>query len=180
MGWWSANGGSITQYTTAPNTRSLSVASNIQPTNFYANATAVLALLFYENSNGSVRALVNTVQSNAYTACMTKLDTDECGLGTWIDDSTAWHASFISSLHNVDNISATGLVDAASSDIGTLGAPFTGLVQSEVNFSVTTLFTAKSPDDEATFELGASVPFQNLHKGSFGQGEHRRFPEIWF
>ena len=73
MGFWQ-NDDSLTKYTTAPNTRSLSVTSNLKAisdaTDPYhrndENATTTMAILFYESPNTSVAVLSRLPKECSY------------------------------------------------------------------------------------------------------------------
>ena len=101
--WW--NEDSLTKYTTAPNTRSLSVTSNIQvisnATNDPPDFTTTMAVLFYETLNGSVAVLSRIAQECSTlpaTLCFPHASEEDIYPGynrnlSWIDNSAALRTS---------------------------------------------------------------------------------------
>lgn len=100
MGSWQ-NDDSLTKYTTAPNTRSLSVTSNLQAiniaTNLYSsnhesvtNVTTTMAVLFYETPNGSVAVLSRLAKGCSecpYDEYNNSIYTGDFRKLIWIDNS---------------------------------------------------------------------------------------------
>ena len=106
MGSWQ-NDGSLTKYTTAPNTRSLTVTSNLQairnatdvtdPTNHYAETvTTTMAVLFYESPNASVAVLSRIAKGCYRGSCNFSekpLYTGDIRKVSWIDNSPSLRGS---------------------------------------------------------------------------------------
>ena len=105
MGTWQ-NDGSLTKYTTAPNTRSLSVTSNLQAisnatkTNvpfgygYDPTVTTTMAVLFYESPNGSVAVLSRLAKGCSRNPCPydeheNPIYTGDVRNFSWIDKSPA-------------------------------------------------------------------------------------------
>ena len=103
MGAWQ-NDGSLSKYTTAPNTRSLSVTSNLQAiSNATGNnpsydqnssVTTTMAVLFYERPNASVAVLSRFAQGCSENLCPyydseNPIYTGDVRNSSWIDNSTS-------------------------------------------------------------------------------------------
>ena len=110
------NDGSLSKYTTAPNTRSLSVTSNLKAisnaTNIlgsnhdFEKSTTTMAVLFYEGPNGSV-AVLSRVAKECSDACpygdsfrVNPIYTDDRRNFSWIDNSPALRKACDSSLQD--------------------------------------------------------------------------------
>lgn len=102
LGAWQ-NDGSLSKYTTAPNTRSLSVTSNLQAisnaTNPVSNTnvTTTMAVLFYESPNGVVAVLSRVANGCSIHLCPYRTASDnpiytgDFRNSSWIDNSPALH-----------------------------------------------------------------------------------------
>ena len=100
LGAWQ-NDGSLSKYTTSPNTRSLSVTSNLQAisnaTNPVSNTnvTTTMAALFYESPNGIVAALSRVANGCSIHLCPYRTASDnpiytgDFRNFSWIDNSPA-------------------------------------------------------------------------------------------
>ena len=166
----------LTEYTTSIDTRSLSVTSNSQwsnTTQLPANITAKLKLLFYEESNGTVSALLETgkncVLPPEKTDC-SAYDLDGPGYGSmkrWIDISNL--------MPNSTSPYPSGVSLHESYTNATFSTPFSSAEGSDANFTVSTLFNSGS----ATPLLGVEGQLflsDTYANGSFGTSEHRRLP----
>ena len=106
-GTWQ-NDSSLSKYTTAPNTRSLSVTSNLQAisnatnpdSDFDTNVTTMMAVLFYESPNGSVAVLSRFAEGCSDDLCaydddsVNPLYTGDVRNCSWIDNSPALTPNF--------------------------------------------------------------------------------------
>ena len=93
MDWQNDN--SLINYSTAADTRSLSVTSNLQaisnPKELYNNKTTV-AVLFYESPNASVSVLMRTAEPCGSLGCYgpsSPIYTDDSRIFGWTDNSFA-------------------------------------------------------------------------------------------
>ena len=103
-GTWQDDG-SLSKYTTAPNTRSLSVTSNLQAISNATNpahgpdwnVTTTMAVLFYESPNGSVAVLSRFAEGCSEDLCayddnsVNPLYTGDNRNFSWIDNSPVLH-----------------------------------------------------------------------------------------
>ena len=100
MSSWQGDG-SLTKYTTAANTRSLSVTPNYQgisdstvngPHNGFLDTTTTMAVIFYESPNASVAVLSRFAQGCSvcpYYASENPIYTGDVRNFSWIDNSPA-------------------------------------------------------------------------------------------
>lgn len=125
-------------YTTAPNTRSLSVASLYSISDISLEAvlsamgTADMALLFYENFNGSASALLNTVASGYWV--------------NWIDVTRGKGPSFSSNVTRNGMPANVTLYESYSE--AAFGIPFVSqsvAVNNDSVLDVMAVFTPSSP-----------------------------------
>lgn len=123
------NDDSLANYTTAPNTRSLSVTSNSQGiSNRSVYVTTTLAVLFYESPNTSVAVLSRVAkrcsaeQCPGFTSEIPLYPSDNRGI-SWIDNTPTLSESYLSPSGSQCQ------------------APFTsGVVEEGANFSVAAFF----------------------------------------
>ena len=151
---------SLAKYTTAPNTRSLSVTSDPLKSNVTmlsnANRTGIRSLLLYENANTSVGALLETEARPRDNGTSVE----------WIDKSTA-------------------LKNLMSSD--RIGTPFTSDLYSDSDslFEVSIVFTVGSttrslgPSDYSPFLTGYYEDW-SLSDVPFFPGGHQQSPDSSF
>ncbi|CAF9916808.1 MAG: hypothetical protein ALECFALPRED_010873 [Alectoria fallacina] len=120
------NDDSLSNYSTASNTRSLSVTSIPQGLNSTApvNGTADIALLFYVNTNGNVSALLNIARNDSIS-----VDEDET--------VSSWRTEWI----DISNLQSNMSNPYESSPVvpGSV-PPFTSIEGMSVNFTVETIF----------------------------------------
>ena len=128
------NDDTLANYTTAPNTRSLSVASNSQGISHgSSNVTTTLAVLFYESPNMSVAVLSRVAKRCSTEHCPG--DTSEIPIYLGENRGISW-------IDNTRTLSESCHVSAASQCM----APFTSRVVEEgANFSVSALFRVIAP-----------------------------------
>lgn len=169
-----------TDYTTTASTRSLSVTSNSHWSNITklpANITAELMLLFYENQNGTVSALLETgkqcVSIPGGTSECFSYDPYVIGsdlIRRWIDISDSQLGS------TSPFPTGTSLYDSYPN--ATFSAPFSSAEGSEANFTVRTLFNIGSKIPLDGLE-GSLFLYTMYESGNFQSSEHRCALKLW-
>ena len=116
MGAWQ-NDGSLIRYTTAPNTRSLSVTSNLQAISNATkvngriinseNVTTTMAILFYESPNASVAVLSRIATGCIEDSCPYSISNNPIYTGdprnlSWINNNPALRFFSFYSVHPFD------------------------------------------------------------------------------